>query len=220
MTDQAANRYLAVPPAGKGAGVLVLHPWWGLNDFIRDFCDRLAREGFVVLAPDMFSGKIARTIEAAEQIVTQLNWEQDVPPRILPAVEALRQHPAVRGRGLGMVGFSFGAFWALWLAQQQPALFRAVTLFYGTNEGDFQQSQAAYLGHFAETDPNEPQAAVEALEQRLKDAQRPTTFYTYPGTGHWFFEADRPDAYNAPAAQLAWDRTAAFLHEQLEGEGG
>jgi carboxymethylenebutenolidase len=219
MTDPAANHFLALPQSGKGPGVLVLHPWWGLNDFIRGFCDRLAQDGFVALAPDMFAGKVARTIEDAEEIVTQLNWEQDVPPRILPAVEALRQHPGVTGTGLGIVGFSFGAFWALWLAQQQPALVRAVTLFYGTNEGDFQHSHAAFQGHFAENDPNEPTAAVEALEKRLRDAHRPTTFYTYPGTGHWFFEDDRPDAYNAPSAQLAWERTTAFLHEQLSHVG-
>jgi carboxymethylenebutenolidase len=66
MTEPLHNRYLAVPRSGKGMGVLVLHAWWGLNDFIRDFCDRLAQEGFVALAPDMFSGKIARTVDEAE----------------------------------------------------------------------------------------------------------------------------------------------------------
>ena len=218
MTEQIHNRYLAVPQSGKGAGVLVLHAWWGLNDVIRDVCDRLAQEGFVALAPDMFSGKIDRTIEEAEQHVSQLDWERAVPPEILSAVEALRSHPAVSGNGLGTVGFSFGGFWALWLAQKQPELIRAVTLFYGTNGGggNFQQSKAAYLGHFAETDPNESPEAIQELEKNLRGANRPVTFYTYPGMGHWFFEQDRQDAYDAQAAQLAWDRTIAFLHEQLE----
>jgi carboxymethylenebutenolidase len=145
MTEPLHNRYLAIPPSGKGAGVLVLHAWWGLNDVIRDFCDRLAQEGFVALAPDMFSGKISRTIEEAEQFVTHLDWEQAVPPEILSAVEDLSEHPAVTGNGLGTVGFSFGGFWALWLAQKKPELIRAVTLFYGTNGGggDFQQSKVA-----------------------------------------------------------------------------
>ncbi len=220
MTEPLFNQYLAVPPSGKGPGVLVLHAWWGLNDFFRDFCDRLAQEGFVALAPDLFSGKIARTVEEAQRLLPQLNEEQVVPPILRSAVEALRRHPAVSGKGLGVVGFSLGGYWALWLAAQQPEVIRAVTIFYSTGEGDFQQSRAAFLGHFAEKDPYEPEAGVKELEKTLKDANRPTTFYTYPGTGHWFFEKDRQDAYNAQAAQLAWDRTIAFLRDQLDGKSG
>lgn len=217
MDTSTPQNYLAVPSTGKGPGVLVLHAWWGLNDFFRGFCDRLAREGFVALAPDMYSGKVVRTIEEAERQLSQLNEEQDVPPIILPAIEELRQHPAVNGHGLGVVGFSMGAYWALWLAQRNPELIHAVTLFYGTNGGggDFSQSKAAFLGHFAQKDPYETESAIEALEKNLKNAHRPTTFYTYPGTGHWFFEQDRPDAYHAQAAQLAWDRTLAFLNGSI-----
>ncbi len=222
MTEQTHNLYLAVPPSGKGVGVLVLHAWWGLNDFFRDFCDRLAQEGFVALAPDLFSGKVARTVAEAERLASQFNEEQDVPPIVLSAVEDLRKHLAVTGNGLGAVGFSLGAYWALWLAQQKPEWIRAVTVFYGTNGGggDFQQSKAAFLGHFAETDPYETVEVIHVLEGNLRGANRPTTFYTYPGTSHWFFEKDRLDAYNAQAAQLAWDRTRAFLHEQLAGVSG
>jgi carboxymethylenebutenolidase len=196
----------------------VLHAWWGLNDFFRGFCDRLAQEGFVALAPDMYAGKVARTIEEAEQFKSQWDEEQEVPPVILPAVEDLSKRTAINDRGLGVVGFSMGAYWALWLALKKPELIRAVTLFYGTNGGggDFRQSKAAYLGHFAERDPYETESGIQELEKNLKGANRPTTFYTYPGTGHWFFEQDRPEAYQAQAAQLAWDRTIAFLHDQLK----
>lgn len=213
MTLPQPQNYLALPPSGHGRAVLVLHAWWGLNGFIRNFCDRLAQEGFVALAPDMFSGKILQTIEEAERNINQLNWEVDIPPKILPAADYLLKHPAVSAHSLAVVGFSFGGYWALWLAQNQPEWVQSVTLFYGTNGGggDFQNSKAAFLGHFAESDPNEPASVVELLEKRLHEADRPTTFYTYPGTGHWFFESDRPAAYNAPAAQLAWDRTLSFL---------
>jgi carboxymethylenebutenolidase len=151
-----------------------------------------------------------------------LDWEQAVPPEILSAVDFLKKYPAVSGNKLGVLGFSFGGFWALWLAQKKPELFAAVTLFYGTNGGggDFTQSKAAFLGHFAETDPNESLTVVQELEKNLRGANRPATFYIYPGTGHWFFEKDRPDAYNAPSAQLAWERTIAFLHAHLDSQSG
>jgi carboxymethylenebutenolidase len=216
MTGQNNNQYLALPQSGKGAGVLVLHAWWGLNDFMRDFCDRLAQAGFVALAPDLFSGKIARTVEEAEQLTSQISEEQVVPQKILSAVEDLHKHPAVTSTGLGTVGFSFGGYWAFWLATQKPEVIRAVTIFYSSGEGDFQQAKASFQGHFAEDDPFEPQSGIQDLEKSLRDANRPTTFYTYPGTGHWFFEKDRLDAYQMQASQLAWDRTIAFMHEQLE----
>jgi carboxymethylenebutenolidase len=213
MAQSPPQSYLAVPSTGKGPGILVLHAWWGLNDFFRDFCDRLAQEGFVALAPDLFSGKVARTIAEAEQHLSEFNEEQDAPPIVLSAVENLRKHAAVSANGLGVIGFSLGASWALWLAQQKPEWMRTVTLFYGTNGGggDFRQSKASFLGHFAEKDPYESAEVIQALEGNLRGANRPTTFYTYPETGHWFFENDRPDAYNPAAASLAWDRTLAFL---------
>ena len=216
MAQSPPQSYLAVPSTGKGPGILVLHAWWGLNDFFRDFCDRLAQQGFVALAPDLFSGKVARTIAEAEQHLSEFNEEQDAPPIVLSAVENLRKHAAVSANGLGVIGFSLGASWALWLAQQKPEWMRTVTLFYGTNGGggDFRQSKASFLGHFAEKDPYESEEVIQALEDNLRGANRPTTFFTYPRTGHWFFENDRPDAYNPAAASLAWDRTLAFLKRQ------
>jgi carboxymethylenebutenolidase len=218
MTNSQPKGYLAVPTSGEGPGVLVLHAWWGLNDFFRSLCDRLAQEGFTALAPDLFDGKIARTIEEAEQHLSEWNEEQDVPPILLPAVEQLSEHPGITGRGLGVVGFSMGAYWALWLAQKKPELFRSVILFYGTNggSGDFQDSKAAFLGHFAENDAYETESSIQELEKNLRAANRPTAFYTYPRTRHWFFEQDRPDAYDPPSAQLAWDRTLKFLTEELK----
>jgi carboxymethylenebutenolidase len=89
----------------------------------------------------------------------------------------------------------------------------SVVLFYGTGGDEFGRSKATYLAHFAENDPFEPQASVDELEQALKQAGRPVMFYRYSGTGHWFFEPDRTDAYNREAATLAWERTLTFLKQ-------
>ena len=215
MTPSQTQGFLAVPPGGTGPGVLVLHAWWGLNDFFRDFCNRLALAGFVALAPDMFSGKVVRTIDEANQHLSQFNEVEEVPPIILKAVDDLGKNPVVTGNRLAVVGFSMGAYWALWLAAQKPKRIGAVTIFYGTNggDGDFQQSKAAFLGHFAENDEFEPQSNVDNLEETLRRAGRPVTFYRYPGAGHWFFEQDVSQAYNPAAARLAWERTLAFLKQ-------
>jgi carboxymethylenebutenolidase len=110
-----------------------------------------------------------------------------------------------------VIGFSLGAYYALDLAAAEPEQIRSVAVFYGTGSVDHSSSRAAYLGHFAENDEFEPQSNVDALEESLKRAGRPVTFHRYSGTGHWFFEPDRPQAYDHAAASLAWDRTLAFL---------
>jgi carboxymethylenebutenolidase len=204
--------FLAVPATGKGNGVLVLHAWWGLNDTIKAFCTRLAQSGFVAFAPDLYHGKVADTIAGAEALGKALdaNYLQ-AKAEIAEATMFLNQRAEQADRGLAVIGFSLGAYYALDLAAADPEHIRSVVLFYGTGPGDFNSSKAAYLGHFAENDQFEPQSNIEELEESLRRAGRPVTFYRYSGTGHWFFEPDRSKAYNQAAASLAWDRTLAFL---------
>lgn len=113
-----------------------------------------------------------------------------------------------------MIGFSLGAYYALDLAASGPDLVRSVVLFFGTGGGDFSRSRAAYLGHFAQDDEFEPPEGVDALEQSLRRAGRPATFFRYRGAGHWLFEPNR-EAFHPQAAALAWDRTVSFLRETL-----
>lgn len=212
MSQTQPDGYLAMPASGAGEGVLVLHAWWGLNDTIKAFCDRLAEAGFVVFAPDLYHGKVADTIEGAEALGSALdaNYLQ-ARAEIADAAKFLGERSGQPDSGLTVIGFSLGAFYALDLSAADPERIHSVVTFYGTGPADFAKSRAAYLGHYAENDPYEPPENVEALENALREAGRPVTFYRYPGTGHWFFEPDRADAYNREAASLAWDRTLAFL---------
>ena len=204
--------YLALPPAGTGSGVLVLHAWWGLNDTIKAFCDRLAQAGFVAFAPDLYHGQVADTIAGAEVLGKALDAKYlQAKAEIAAATQFLHDKVGQTDSGLAVIGFSLGAYYALDLSNADPDHIRSVVVFYGTGAEDFSNSQAAYLGHFAGNDPFEPPANVDALEESLKHAGRLVTFHRYPGTGHWFFEPDRVDAYNPAAASLAWDRTLAFL---------
>ncbi len=212
MTDSQPQGFLAVPPTGVGPAVLVLHAWWGLNDTIKAICNRLAETGFIVFAPDLYHGQVADTIPDAETLAKALNTNYlQAGAEIADATKFLRERAGQADRGLAVLGFSLGANYALDLAAAQPEHIHSVVLFYGTGGGDFSTSKAAYLGHFAENDPYEPLSNVDELEAALREAGRPVTFYRYPGTGHWFFEPDRTDAYNQAAASLAWERTLAFL---------
>ena len=124
---------------------------------------------------------------------------------------SLSNIPAKTSGDLAVIGFSLGAYYALDLAATDPENIRSVVVFYGTGPVDFSRSKAAFLGHFAEKDEYEPQSNVDNLEAALQKAGRPVTLYQYHGTGHWFFEPDRIQAYNQEAADLAWERTLAFL---------
>jgi carboxymethylenebutenolidase len=218
MPDNQPDGFLALPDSGSGHPVLVLHAWWGLNDTIKGFCRRLADAGFVAFAPDLYHGQVADTIPGAEALGGALDENyQQAQAEIAEATHWLREQHGQSETGIAVVGFSLGAFYALALSAAEPEQVHSVVLFYGAGGGDFSASKAAYLGHFAGDDPYESPANVEELAQTLREAGRSVTFHTYDGTGHWFFEPDRTDAYNAPAAALAWERTLAFLGEAFGG---
>jgi carboxymethylenebutenolidase len=213
--DRTTSGFLTIPASGNGPGVIVLHAWWGLNDFFKTLCLRLANAGFVALAPDLYHGAVATTIAEAKQLRSKVDRDR-VNKEMSAAVAYCGQHPAVQGKSLGVVGFSLGAHWALWLADHHPKSLGAVVLYYGTSVGRFTRTNAAFLGHFAEHDTwGASGQSVQALEMRLRSAGRDTSFHIYPGTQHWFAEEDRLDAYNREAAQLAWERSIEFLKSHL-----
>ena len=215
------SAYLAVPEHGSGPGVLVLHAWWGLTEPFRRVCDRLAEAGFVALAPDLYRGKTTASVEEAQVLGEALDQDLErVRGDIAGAVQFLRQHDATNledGRGkLALVGFSLGGAYTLDMSVTLAQEIAAVVTFYDSYPGlDYRRASAAYLCHFAEDDPWEPAESVAEMEQTLQAAGRPVTFYTYPGTKHWFFEENRPE-YDAEAARIAWERTIEFLHQRLD----
>lgn len=208
------SSYLALPRTGAGPGILVVHAWWGLTPFFKALCRRLAGRGFVVLAPDLYHGQTAETVDEAKRLRGRLK-QQQAAQELQLATECLHGLDGVTGPAIGVMGFSLGARFALELSVARPKEVEAVVAFYGTSQGNYAPAQAAYLGHFAETDPFVAASGVKKLEKSLSAAGRPVAFYTYPGTAHWFFEKDRPEAYNAAAARLAWQRSLKFFQGML-----
>jgi carboxymethylenebutenolidase len=212
--DGSARAYERVP-ADARSGVLILHPWWGLNDDVVAYANRLAGEGFAVLAPDMFDGQIATTIEDAERLARAADADQArIDAIALVALDHLAERVGPDGK-LAALGFSFGAHWAMWSPTQRDNVVASV-LYYGTTGDSLTDASVPVLGHFAETDPYESDEWVAEFEGTLKSAGRDVTIHRYPGTGHWFAEPSR-DAYRPEAADLAFERTVKFLQEHLEG---
>ena len=215
MPHAQPDGYLALPPTGTGSAVLVLHAWWGLNDTIRAFCARLAEAGFVAFAPDLYHGKVADNIDDADALSNALDAHQ-AKADVAAAAKFLDERAGQADGGIAVIGFSLGTYFALELSVTDPEHVHSVVVFYGTWDGDYSSSRAAYLGHYAETDEFEPQSGVDAMEAALHRAGRPVSIHVYPGTGHWFFEPDQPQAFNPAAADLAWERTLAFLRRSSD----
>jgi carboxymethylenebutenolidase len=206
--------YLASPGKPRGK-VLVLHAWWGLNDFFKSFANRLASQGFLALAPDLYDGPVAKSVEEAKELHSKVDNKR-IEKIVLGAAEYLRSSPSVPGRKMGLIGFSMGAALSLELSTLKPDSVGAVVVYYGTYPMDFSKAQASYLGHYAPGDEWEPDAEVRSTEEKIRGAGRDVTFYSYPGTKHWFVEENRPVEYNLDAADLAWKRTLEFLNTKLQ----
>jgi carboxymethylenebutenolidase len=207
---------MATPEGGNGPALLLIHAWWGLNPFITGLADRLAEAGFLVLAPDLYRGQVAMTIEEAEQMRAEMSKGPVTKSDLLTGALDYLKRSAPKGSKMGVVGFSMGASWAMWLAANRADDVSAAVLFYGTRQIDAARGTAAFQGHFASTDRYVKPAAVRNMEQALQDAGRDIEFFVYPDTGHWFFEDDRSDAYNKDAAEQAWERMIVFLHDRLK----
>jgi len=210
MVGGASARLYVTGDGVRKPAVIVLHPWWGLNEDVVKYADRLPGSGFAAYAPDLVRGRVATTIPDAERLLQ----EKDDAHADSVALATVDRLVASGLQRIGVVGFSMGAAWAIWYPAQRPSIV-ATVVYYGTMVGpSLAQSKTPVLAHLAESDPYEPEENVVAFERALRDAGRSIVIHRYPGTGHWFAEPSR-DAWRPEAANLAFDRTVAFLREQL-----
>jgi carboxymethylenebutenolidase len=207
--------HLSIPEKRTGKGILLVHAWWGLNEFFKKLANRFAVEGFVAFAPDYYDGRIATTINKADDLSTKLDREKaDI--TIGSALDYLKQHPSVIGERIGVMGVSLGTLFAIDLARRRPEDVGAIILFYGLGDGEFNNIKTPIQGHFAEDDKWDADSkAVKEAEVKLAESDGVYEFYTYEGTTHWFLEEDVIEAYHQPSAELAFRRTIAFLKSHL-----
>jgi carboxymethylenebutenolidase len=207
--------YLATPAPGKGPGVLVIQEWWGLVPHIKNVCDRLAAEGFSALAPDMYHGKVANEPDEAGKLFMALQIgraEKD----LAGAAQHLAGHSSTAK--LGAVGFCMGGQLALFAGCLDQRI-GAVVDFYGIHPNvnpDYGRLGGPVLGLFAEKDGFVTPQVARDVEAAIKKAGKQVEIHIYPGADHAFFNDERADVYNKPAADDAWRRTLAHFRAHLK----
>jgi carboxymethylenebutenolidase len=213
-----AHGYLAQPASGSGPGVIVIEEWWGLDDHIADICDRLAGEGFVALAPDLFGGRVAHDSDEAGRLMQQLPAEQAARD-LGGAVDYLLGLDSVTSGSVGAIGFCMGGGFVLMLAAQQGDKIGAAVPFYGVGQGvpdSYSSITAPVQGHYAEQDAFYPVDQARAQEAQMRRETTSTVEFHYYPAGHAFHnDKDKLGTYDAESARLAWTRAVEFLHHHL-----
>jgi carboxymethylenebutenolidase len=213
-----AHGYLALPASGHGPGVIVIQEWWGLTDHIVGVADRLAAEGFLALAPDLFGGKTAHDSDEAGRLMSELPVEQAAQD-LAGAVDYLLGHEAVTSGKVGAVGFCMGGGFVLMLAAQQGDKIGAAVPFYGVGEAvpsQYAGLKAAVQGHYGEQDRLYPVAQARELERQIREESGADVEFFYYPAGHAFHnDEDLLGSYDPQSATLAWQRTVQFLKQRL-----
>jgi carboxymethylenebutenolidase len=206
-------------PAGKGPfpGLVVIHEWWGLNDWVKEQASKLADQGYVSLAVDLYRGKVATTPDMAHELMRGV--PEDRAKRDLhAAVEFLKSQPNVKKDRIGAIGWCMGGGYALDVALQEPDL-AALVINYGhlaTDPEALKKIHANILGIFGGQDRGIPPDDVHKFEQQLKQLGKKVEVKIYDDAGHAFENPNNKDGYRSADAADAWKRTVDFLASTLK----
>ena len=210
-------------PAGKGPfpALVVIHEWWGLNDWVKEQASNLADQGYVTLAVDLYRGQVAKTADEAHELMRGVP-EDRANKDLLAAYEYLAQQPSVKKEKIGSIGWCMGGGYSLDLALSQPKL-AATVINYGhlmSEPATLQKIQAPVLGIFGAKDRGIPVDSVRKFERDLKSQGKSVDIVIYDDAGHAFENPNNKDGYRAADAQDAWKKTIAFLARNLKPAAG
>ncbi|HVB26873.1 MAG TPA: dienelactone hydrolase family protein [Mycobacteriales bacterium] len=215
-----AEGYLALPPAGSGPAVIVIQEWWGLVPHIHALVERLAGEGFLALAPDLYHGVATREPDEAGKLMMALEI-----PRAAADIAGAADYLAARDEtagGIGVVGFCMGGTLALWTPTVSDRVVAAAGFYPAPFRGwaDLDAQWARYHGksaviHAAEGDGGSGAGNVTDAVAAITAAGGEVSVYDYPGSQHAFFNDTRPEVYHPSAAATAWQRTVEFFRGTL-----
>ncbi|HVO32807.1 MAG TPA: dienelactone hydrolase family protein, partial [Elusimicrobiota bacterium] len=213
--DARVECYLAKPAGDKPRpGLIVIHEWYGLNDWVKKQADRFAADGYVVLAVDLYHGEVAKDAEHAHELMRGLPDERAV-AALKAAFDYLAKSPATKGRKIGVIGWCMGGGFALKLAIAEPRL-ACTVMCYGRPVNDvaeLKKIKGPLLGIWGATDRG---IDMKPFEKALNEAGIKNTQHVYPGAGHAFLNDDNPKAYNKEQAPKAWKEIDGFLKANLK----
>ena len=206
-------------PEGKGPfpGIIVIHEWWGLNDWVKEEASKLADQGYAALAIDLYRGKVATTPEEAHEIMRGVPADRAARD-LHAAFEFLQSQSNVRKDRIASIGWCMGGGYSLEVALSEPAL-RAAVINYGhlaTDPAAIGKIQAAILGNFGGQDRGIPPEDVKKFEEQLKKDGKKADIKIYPDAGHAFENPNNKSGYRAEDAADAWQRTVGFLDANLK----
>jgi carboxymethylenebutenolidase len=209
--------FLALPDKpGPHPALIVIHEWWGLNDWVKEQTVKLAEQGYVALAVDLYRGKVATDPSEAHELMRGMPQDRAIRDLQSGFVFLAMRKDVEPGR-IGSIGWCMGGGLSLQLAIHTPRL-AACVVNYGslpTDPNDIQQIFAPVLGNFGAEDRGITPADVTAFEKTMKGMNRRVDFKIYEGAGHAFENPDNTTGYRPEAAADAWARTLAFLHKAL-----
>jgi len=216
-----ASGYLALPEGGSGPGVIVVQEWWGLDSGITEMADRLAAEGFVALAPDLYHGDLAGHTEMDKASELMQAMPMDRAARDMSgAVDFLASHPSVTSKSIGVVGFCMGGMLSFIIAANRGDKVKAVVPFYGFPTGafepDWSKLTATVSGHMAENDSHFSPEGAHALEKKLRGMGKNVTLKVHPGTGHAFMGPHNAlGTLDEKLAAQIWPDVISFLKDTV-----
>ncbi|HXY00974.1 MAG TPA: dienelactone hydrolase family protein [Candidatus Limnocylindrales bacterium] len=215
--DDTVSGYLALPEgAGKYPAIIVIHEWWGLNDWVEQQAQRFASQGYVALAVDLYRGKTGTTPDEAHILMRGLPDDRGL--RDLEAAFAyLASRPDVEASKIGSIGWCMGGGWSIKLAEDQSKL-AAFVVNYGslpTDSAIIAKIKAPMLGNFGADDRGIPPESVHAFETAMKSAGKTADIKIYDGAGHAFQNPNNKAGYRPEAAADSDKRIDAFFAKNL-----
>ena len=215
--DDTVKAYLAIPEGdGPFPGLIVIHEWWGLTDWVRNSADSFADNGYAALAIDLYRGKSTSDPNEARQLSASVPKDRAISD-LKAAYNYLRNLPDVDKEKIGSIGWCMGGGYSLQAALNIPAL-DACVIAYGrlvTDTNKIKKINCPVLGIFAEKDLNITPEKVHEFENLLRDAGKENHIIIYPDVSHAFMNPDNKKVYNDSTANEAWNEIYSFLDENL-----